>query len=163
MVVGASVIFAASAALTLSVITMHLTVRPVLTGSMQPDYGPGAAIVTKSIPVRSVRPGMIVLFVPPGKGAEYAHRVTSVTGSPAHPIVTTKGDANKTADPWHIQLTSPTVPEVVASVPGLGRVMVFLQGPLRYLVVILGGLAVAIGSVRWASRPRRTAPRSVIA
>jgi len=39
---------------------MHLSIQPVLTGSMRPTYGPGWAIVSRSIPITSVRLGMIV-------------------------------------------------------------------------------------------------------
>src|SRR5664280_1929308 len=105
--VGAGMALVASAVVTVSVFTLHLGVRPVLTGSMRPDYGPGAVLLTRQVPLAAVHPGMIVLFVPPGDHAEYAHRITSVTGPASAPIITTKGDANEVADPWHARLTTP--------------------------------------------------------
>ncbi len=134
--------------LALAVVVLHLEIRPVLTGSMVPTYGPGALLVTRAVPTADLHKGMIVLFVPPGEHAEFAHRITSVTGSPTHPIITTKGDANKAADPWHAQLTSPTIPEVVASVPWAGRLMVGLRGPVQLLLVVGGGAVVAVAGTR---------------
>ena len=140
---------ALSAALAISVITLHLGVRAVLTGSMRPDYGPGAVLLTKRIPVSMVKTGMIVLFVPPGKHSEYAHRITSVTGQRNSPIITTKGDANKAADPWHARFKADSVPVVVATVPWLGRLMAGIRGPIQLTLIILGGLVAAISGARW--------------
>jgi len=158
---GAIVALLLSAALAVSVITLHLGVRAVLTGSMRPDYGPGAVLLTERVPTSSIRPGMIVLFVPPGEHVQFAHRITTVTGPSNAPVVTTKGDANKVGDPWHARITTPTVNRVIGSLPGIGRVMVFLRGSGRVLFALAGGLLVAWACLRWAlssARPpgRRT-------
>jgi signal peptidase I len=154
----ASTLLCALAAL--AVVTLHLEVRPVLTGSMVPTYGPGALLVTRAVPTADLHKGMIVLFVPPGEHAEFAHRITSVTGSRSFPIITTKGDANKAADPWHAQLTSATIPEVVATVPWVGRLMVGLRGPIQLALIVLGGAVVAVSGTRRIlySRPVGNAP-----
>ena len=121
---------------------------------MVPTYGPGALLVTKPVPVTDLHKGMVVLFVPPGARAEFAHRITSVSGSPSHPIITTKGDANKAPDPWRAQLDSATVPEVVATVPWFGRLMLGLHGPIQIILIVLGGLIVGGAGTRWILRPR---------
>ncbi len=140
--------------------TLHLGIRPVLTGSMRPTYGPGALLVTKAVPARDVRPGMIVVFTPPGDHAQFAHRVTSVTGPASQPVITTKGDANPAPDPWHTQLTSASVPEVVAEIPWVGRVLVGMHGGLQIALIIMGGLGAAVAGSRWILSPR---PRTVTA
>jgi len=140
-----------------AVFAFHLSVRPVLTGSMRPAYGPGALLITKPVPVRDLHKGMIVLFVPPGEHAEFAHRITSVGGTSSAPVITTKGDANKAPDPWHAQLTSTSVPEVVTTVPWFGRFMVGIRGPIQLMLIVLGGLAVATSGVRWILSPREAA------
>jgi signal peptidase I len=150
----AAVLTAAIAALALVVVVFHIEVRPVLTGSMVPTYGPGALLVTKPVPVTNLHRGTIVLFVPPGQRAEFAHRITSVSGDRSHPIITTKGDANKAPDPWRAQLDSATVPEVVATVPWLGRLMVGLRGPIQIVLIVLGGLIIGVGGTWWILRPR---------
>jgi len=149
---AAAVVLVLSAAVAVSVMTMHLGVRAVLTGSMRPDYGPGAILLTEQVPTASIRPGMIVLFVPPGEHVEYAHRITSVTGPKNAPVITTKGDANKVGDPWHAELVAPTVDRVIGSVPAIGRVLVFLRGSGQILLAVTGGLLAAWGIARWTFR-----------
>ena len=149
----------ASATVAVSVFTLHLGFRPVLTGSMRPDYGPGAILVPRQIPTSSVRPGMIVLFVPPGEHAEYAHRITTVSHAAGAPVVTTKGDANTRADPWHARLTSTHVSEVVGSVPGIGRILVAIRGTGQILLAVAGGLVAAWAGVRWFAGPASRSPK----
>jgi signal peptidase I len=158
VVIGVTCVFAG---LTLAVMTLHLAVKPVLTGSMRPAYGPGALLVTREVPVQRLRPGMIILFVPPGEHTEFAHRITSVNGPSSDPVVTTKGDANHAPDPWHAQLMTRTVPDVVATVPWVGRLMVGIRGPLQLLLIIAGGLCMAIAGTRWILYPRRPSSTSI--
>jgi signal peptidase I len=127
----------------------HLRAQPILTGSMVPTYGPGWAVITRPVPVSQVRPGDIVVFVPPGKTAAFAHRVVTVKGTSAHPVVTTKGDANPAPDPWHARLQGATVPEVVAAVPFVGTVLLWVHGKVVAAVLVgLGGLAIGVAGVR---------------
>lgn len=132
------------------IVTMHIGVRPVLTGSMQPDYGPGALLVTRQVQTSSLRPGMIVLIVPPGEHAPYAHRVATITGTAKAPVITTKGDANRTVDPWHAKIIAPNVSVVIGSVPGIGSLLVDIHGSGQIILAMLGGLLVAWAGVRWA-------------
>lgn len=152
--VGLACVFAG---LALTIVVLHLGIRTVLTGSMRPTYGPGAVVVTEPLPVSHLRPGMIVLFILPGEHAVFAHRITSVRGPRSAPIVTTKGDANPAPDPWHAQLKSATVPQVVATVPWVGRLIVGIRGPVRILLVLVGGVVAAVAGVLWIMRPRREA------
>ena len=158
MTVSAVLFTLACAVASLAVVVCHVGVRPVLTGSMAPTYGPGALLITRAVPVADVHTGMIVLFGPPGEHAEFAHRITSVTGSRSAPIITTKGDANKAPDPWHAQLTSKDIPQVVATVPWVGRLMVGLRGPVQLALIVVGGLVVAVSGTRrilYSNRVRR--------
>ena len=134
---------------------MHLGVRAVLTGSMRPDYGPGAVLLTERIPVSTVKPGMVVLFIPPGEHNEFAHRVTTVTGPKTDPVITTKGDANKVPDPWHARIDAPYVSQVIGSVPDIGRVMVALHGVGQILLAIAGGILAAWAGNRWIFSQQR--------
>jgi signal peptidase I len=133
----------------LAVFFFHLSVHPVLSGSMRPTYGPGWAIITKPIPVSEVRPGDIVLFKPPGEAAQYAHRVVTVSGSPAHPVITTKGDANPAPDLWHARLNGSSVPEVIDEVPEVGWVMVDIRDDWSHAVLVaLLGIGLCIVGTR---------------
>ena len=155
---GAGLGLVGCTALASAVVVFHLGVRPVLTGSMRPAYGPGAILITKQVAVEDLHTGMIPLFVPPGQHDEFAHRITSVSGSPQDPIITTKGDANRAADPWHAQFKTGMVPVVVGTQPWLGRLMVGIRGPIQLFLVTFGGLLVAISGTRWILRTHRAAP-----
>ena len=155
----AIVAVALSAVVAISVVTLHLGVRAVLTGSMRPDYGPGAILLTARIPVSSIRPGMIVLFVPPGETSEFAHRVISVTGPPDAPIIRTKGDANKAPDPWHAKLVTPYANKVIGSLPGIGRVFVAIRGTGQIIIALIGGLIAAWAGSKWILGSPRTSRR----
>jgi len=135
----------------------HLSVQPVLTGSMRPTFGPGSAVISRTIPVQEIRPGMIVIFVPPGHSASFAHRILTVSGPTGDRIVTTKGDANPAPDPWHAKIDAPAIQEVVGSVPQLGNLMVAMHGgALRIVMLGSAGLFIAVTGARTILRtPRR--------
>jgi signal peptidase len=154
----------AMAASAVSVFWFHLAVHPILSGSMRPTFGPGWMIITKPIPVSQVRPGEILLFKPPGSSASFAHRVIQVEGSPNHPIIQTKGDANPVADPWRAQLKGTSAYQVVAEVPKVG--WLFAGGArmwLRASLIGLVGVAVTVGGARsllgGSAAPRHSARR----
>jgi len=132
-----------AAGVSIAVFWLHIGIRPVLSGSMRPTYGPGWAIITRPLPVNQVRRGDIVVFTPPGEAAQFAHRVTSVSGPHSHPVITTKGDANPMPDPWHARLEASTVPQVVGEVPWLGYAIVGIKDNFaRVLLIALVGLGV---------------------
>jgi signal peptidase len=152
--VGGIICLGISTAIAGSVLVLHLGIHAVLTGSMRPAYQPGAAVITKPASVHKLRPGMVVLFVPPGEHVEFAHRITSVVSSSADPIITTKGDANKAPDAWHARLDSATVPQVVGTVPWIGNLMARLASA-RLMMITVGGSCVAIFGALWIVHPHR--------
>lgn len=130
--------------------TVHfgLTASPVLTASMRPAYSPGDAVLTRPVPVRSIRPGMIVLVVPPGETRAFAHRVISVSGNPARPTLRTKGDANPSPDRWSITLINPSAPQVIGVLPKLGVLPLALSTPRGHdFTLALFGLVLTVGGV----------------
>lgn len=136
-------------ALAAAVFVLHLSVRPVLSGSMRPAFVPGSAIVTRTVPVTRVRPGDVIVITPPGWTASIAHRVVTVSQVDGRTDVTTKGDANPTKDPWHAQLDGASVPEVIGSVPGLGWVIVGVEHQwLKAILIGLLGLMISVGGTR---------------
>jgi signal peptidase len=163
LTLGLSAVLLGSAAL---LFFFHLSVQPVLTGSMRPTFVPGSAVISRAIPVSDIRPGMIVIFVPPGHSASFAHRVVTVSGTEGDRIVTTKGDANPAADPWHARISAPRIQQVIGSVPVLGTVMVTMHGgALRVIVLGTAGLFIAITGtraiLRTPSRPVSVPARSI--
>lgn len=149
LTVAASVVstatFVAAGAL---VFLLHLGVRPVLSGSMRPAFAPGSVIVTEPVAVDRIRPGMVIVFTPPGHTDAYAHRVVSLRGSPSSPVITTKGDANPVIDPWRVQLTGRTVSRVLFSIPAVGRVGTILRSHLAAVLIGVIGLWTAFAGTR---------------
>jgi signal peptidase I len=137
---------------------LHLGVSPVLTGSMRPSFAPGDAIVTRPVPVSQLHAGMVVVFVPPGRDAAYAHRIVSVSGSRSHPILVTKGDANPAPDHWQVTLSTPTIPAVVGSVPKAGYPLTWLREP-RWRAAVIGALGLLVTTMLTRS-VMRSRPRS---
>lgn len=136
---------------------VHAGLSPVLSGSMQPAFNTGDLIITVPERVQSLHAGQVAVFTPTGENAPYAHRITSISGDPAAPTLTTKGDANPVPDAWHSTLSGPTVPVVVATVPLLGHAMMWGQEPLaRAFMFGLVGLAATALAVRLILR--RPAP-----
>jgi signal peptidase I len=141
---------------------LHIGFSPVLTGSMRPAFAPGDLLITAPTGVSSLQRGQIAVFTPPGESTPFAHRITAVAGSPEHPVITTKGDANPAPDHWRATLNQDQVPVVVATVPYAGNVLLWTQNPVqRALFTALFGLAVTGASVRWILRapsPAQTSP-----
>jgi signal peptidase I len=154
-VAAAAAMLAAAAA----VFWLHLAFQPVLSGSMRPAFAPGSVILTRSSPASQVKAGDVIVFRPPNHAAAYAHRVTSISGDPAHPVVTTKGDANPAADPWKAQLDGGPVPVVIWSVPAVGRVLVAAHsGGPRILLALFSGLVFLVIGTRSILGPVPSAP-----
>jgi signal peptidase len=131
-----------------AVLWFHLAIHPILSGSMRPTFAPGWLIVTRPIPVSHVKTGDILLFQPPGMHDSFAHRVIGLEGTPDHPIILTKGDANAVADPWKAQLQGRAAYQVVAQIPKLGWLLVGGALRIRALLIGLAGLVIAVGGAR---------------
>ena len=132
---------------------LHIGFSPVLTGSMRPAYAPGDLLITAQADVSSLSPGQIAVFTPPGEAVPYAHRITAIAGTPEHPVLTTKGDANPAADKWRAKLDQAQVPVVVATVPHVGSALLWAQNPIqRAIFTALFGLSLTATSVAWILR-----------
>jgi signal peptidase I len=147
------------AAVAIGTFVFHMRMSPVLTGSMEPTYSPGDAVITKQVDVHSLRPGDIAVFVPPGESGSFAHRVTTVGTIDGHVVVTTRGDANAAPDPWRATLNQNTVPKVVAVLPVVGRPMTWVHTAWLHAAAIaaLGLLLTAFGTRALLRTPRKEA------
>jgi signal peptidase I len=116
---------------------LHL--QTVLSGSMRPTMSPGDLAVTQSVPIGSLRVGDVIVFIPPHETQPVIHRIASRQGD----VITTKGDANGVADPWHVRLQGATGNRLVFVVPFLGW-LPELQRPALLLAGLLMGLAILL-------------------
>jgi len=96
----------------------------VHTGSMTPTLNPGDAVLDRPAP-DSVHSGEVITFaVHSGPDSVVTHRVASVDGT----TVKTKGDANRTVDPWTLHI-SQVVGSQLLALPHMGYLLVYLQHP----------------------------------
>jgi signal peptidase I len=116
----------------------------VKSGSMEPRIGVGDVILASPDHDPKSLLGHVTVFDDPGQpGSVKSHRVIAIN---ADGTLTTKGDANPTADPQTVQ---------VSQVHGIGRLLVRWAGlPLIWLrtgqYLFLGLFLLVIGAAAWA-------------
>lgn len=129
----------------------------VLTASMRPSMPEGSVIVQVPVDLDTVRVGDVITYrIPVEDRRVVTHRVVKVVKGGAQPEVRTKGDANRSPDPWLARLEGEKVWRVKASVPKLGYVLQALRGPeARRVTLFLVPLLLALLWLRdiWAPRP----------
>ena len=94
----------------------------VTSGSMEPAFGAGTAILVHSCPAAGLKEGDIVTCSLAGSGKKVTHRVVRIEEDTGR--IVTRGDANSTEDP-------PTSPDrilgkVWLAVPGAGYALLFM-------------------------------------
>jgi signal peptidase len=125
VVVAALAVFV-SGALPYKVYVLH-------TGSMTPTIPSKSAVIVHE---HQYHVGQVVTFTE--DGLTVTHRLISIN---AAGLITTKGDANATADPWHVP-KSQIIGGVVATMPEVGYWLVYLKSPLGAASVLLAMLAI---------------------
>jgi signal peptidase len=105
----------------------------VHTGSMSPTIPPKTAVAVHE---HQYHVGQVVTFVE--NGQTVTHRLVSIN---ADGIITTKGDANATADPWHVP-QSQIIGGVVKTMPEVGYWLVYLKHPYGLASVVLALLVI---------------------
>ncbi|RKR73359.1 signal peptidase I [Frondihabitans australicus] len=101
------------------------------TGSMSPTIPSTSAVIVRT---GEYRVGQVVSFET--VDGVVTHRLTKIGPGGA---ITTKGDANSTADPYRLT-TSAIIGGVVAAPRDLGYWLEFLKNPLGLATVLLGAL-----------------------
>jgi signal peptidase len=155
---------AVALALTLLVPTLFGFHRYVITGeSMTGAYDRGSIVFARDVPVRELRVGDVITYVPPpGTGVHGAvtHRIVAIKrGRDGRRVFRTKGDANPVADPWTFTLPHLSQARVVAGLPLLGYVPAALGiRAVRIAVIGLPALIIvllSLGDLRRDLRPPR--------
>ena len=113
-------------------------VRPVVitSGSMEPEIGTGALVLTRPVAADAVRVGDVVT-VPTTTGTRVTHRVVSAEPRGEAVLLRLKGDANSAPDAETYAVTD--AHRVVAELPWLGYLLSALRSPFG--IFVLGGLA----------------------
>ncbi len=116
------------------VVTGHLRLQPVLTGSMAPRFPTGTLVAVTPVVASSLRVGDVVMFVPPRpygtpSGGPVMHRIVAVDQAPGGRLtLRTKGDANAVQDPWVLDGNAGGFARLRASSVVLGRALRMARG-----------------------------------
>jgi signal peptidase len=119
--------------------------RYVVTGgSMGATLPRGSIAYERLVPTSSIRTGDVITYRPPAASRLVTHRVVW-TGRDRHgdPAFRTRGDANRSADPWRFTLRSREQARVAFHIPLVGYAVAALsERPLR--MAVLGGPALLV-------------------
>jgi signal peptidase I len=127
------------------IVTNGWRILPVLSGSMEPAFGQGDAVLVTRAPLESVRVGDVIAYhVPVGDRQLTTHRVVRVLEPGPRPVVRTKGDANPVADPWDAKLEGDELWRVEATVPELGRAFLLARSATVRMVLVWLGVGVLL-------------------
>jgi signal peptidase len=143
-----------SLAIVAIVVVMPVTLgyqRYVITGgSMTGTIPKGALIFSKNVPVKSLKVGDIITYLPPGTHKAITHRIIATSyDAKKNRVFQTKGDFNKAADPWKFTLDRPEQAVYRFAIPYLGYVLVLLTLPIsRILILALPALVIALSIMR---------------
>ncbi|MFN7150340.1 MAG: signal peptidase I [Microthrixaceae bacterium] len=154
----ASVVLLASLGLLMS---GRVALLSVPTGSMEPAIPTGSLLVAVKGDASSVEVGDVLVFGSPVDDRLIVHRVSAVEDRRGVPLLTTKGDANPSVDPWEIRLDDTSVHHVAGHLPGVGALFARLHEPMeRVALLVFGGLLVLGSGLRRIWRPDRRRNRT---
>jgi signal peptidase I len=148
---GLAVSFALAAAVLLPAALGYQ--RYVITsGSMAGTYDRGSLVYAREVPTASLRVGDVITYAPPaaaGPDGLVTHRIVWAgrdrSGARAF---RTKGDANRTPDPWRFTLARPRQARAALHIPYVGFALAALAvREVRMLLIGLPALLIALGTL----------------
>jgi signal peptidase len=134
----------------------------ITSGSMTGTYDRGSVVFDKVVPVADLQLGDAITYTPPpgsGPSGRITHRIVWMGSDQfGRQILRTKGDANKTADPWTFSLDGATQARVAFHVPYVGYLLAALSiRQARMLVIGVPALLIAIAVLAGFRRDVRKA------
>ena len=130
----------------------------VLSGSMEPALDTGDMVVDNQISPRDARPGDVVTFKDPqGQKRMITHRLRSVSIEGNTARMTTKGDANDSAETWTVPADG-KIGRVAYRLPKLGYALSITHGRNgKLLFVVLPALLFGVLELVRIWRPKSDA------
>jgi signal peptidase I len=121
----------------------------IVSGSMSGTYDKGSIVFDETVPVAELKVGDVITYQPPAGTVSdelITHRIASIgTDEAGQRSFRTKGDANRTADPWTFNLDGAEQARVAFSVPYVGYLLAGLSIPaVRMLAIGLPALLLAL-------------------
>jgi signal peptidase I len=129
--------------------------RFVLVGrSMEPTIHKGSLVFDEVVPVRALRKGDVITYVPPVTKKPVTHRVISISRGPrGERVFRTKGDNNRDPDLRPFTLDEPTQARVAFAIPYLGWLFILLaMQEARIFLIALPGVLLALWALYGAWR-----------
>jgi len=124
------IVLALAAAISPAILTSQFGFgfSPILTGSMEPSAHPGDVYITRLVKASEVSVGDVIAINNQVTGTYYSHRIEEIRNLNGTLRITTRGDANDSADrePYMVSPTG-TISQVQYRVPVIGRPMVYLN------------------------------------
>jgi signal peptidase len=124
------IVLALAAAISPAILTSQFGFgfSPILTGSMQPSANAGDVYITRLVKASEVSVGDVIAVNNQVTGTYYSHRIEEIRNLNGTLRITTRGDANDSADrePYMVSPTG-TISQVQYRVPVIGRPMVYLN------------------------------------
>ena len=126
----------------------------------------GSIALTRSVPAEDLEVGDVIAFRPPvddgvEPGASVTRRIVAIEDG----VAVTRGDGRDAPDPWRIDVTQDTYPQVVLSVPWIGYPFVADAGQGGWMVLVMASIAAlllaAIGQWRQHRQRLQEAHREV--
>ena len=106
-------------------------------GSMEPTIHRGSLVFDEIVPVRDLRAGDVITYVPPGRQQPVTHRIISVEARRrAAPSSAPRATPTPPPDMRPFQLDKPTQARYSFSVPYLGWVFIALGNPQTRLILL---------------------------
>jgi len=137
--------------------------RYVLTGqSMEPTIHRGSLVFDEVVPVRDLRKGDVITYVPPGMNGPVTHRIISRKHRDGALVFRTKGDNNATADPMPFQLHRETQTRFRFAVPYVGWIFILLgTAQMRFFLLAIPALLIVFFTLAqlWREGGRLAAAR----
>jgi signal peptidase len=117
----------------------------IVSGSMTGTYDKGSLVLDEVVPVRELRVGDVITYMPPAGDHLITHRISwmgrDATGAR---VFRTKGDANPIADGWTFRLDRPEQARVRIGVPYAGyALMALARRDVRMVLIALPALLIA--------------------
>jgi signal peptidase len=117
----------------------------IVSGSMTGTYDRGSLVFDDVVPVRDLKVGDVITYMPPAGDHLITHRIAWIgRDQQGQRVFRTKGDANPVADAWTFRLDRPTQARVRFGVPYAGYALSALaRRDVRMLLLALPALLIA--------------------
>jgi signal peptidase len=139
----------------------YVVADDAMDGDRDGSIGRGAVALTREVPAADLRVGDVIAFRPPVEagadpGPSVTRRVVAIEAGAA----TTRGDRNDHDDPWLLDVTGESYPQVVASVPWIGYPFSGDAGQGGWVVLACGAIVMLVLSAAPWRRLRERPPEA---